>query len=320
VSASAPDVAVREVGMRDGLQMLPRVMPTEQKVRWLERTLAAGFEEIEIGSFVPPKYLPQFGDIEEVARHAKRHASLTAAALVPNLKGAERAIAAGVQKIICIVSATESFSQANLRRDKARSLEELRQILELREHTAPGLAVEVGISVAFGCPFEGRVSLADVCALAVLAMREGADQVSLADTAGLGDPALVARTFRAVLQEIPAASVGAHFHDTRSMGFANVLAALNAGVRAFDASLAGLGGCPNSPGATGNIATEDLIFMLEAMGFDTGIDLERLLENRAFLAQSLPGVRLYGRVGEVGVPKGFRNARTTRRRAAESAA
>lgn len=304
-----PSARVREVGLRDGLQIIDAFMPTAAKKEWIDRCIAAGFRELEIAAFVPEQHLPQFRDAEEIAKHAAGRPPLLSAALVPNLRGAERALTAGVGKLVCIISATEAFSHANLRRSKARSLEELAAIVRLRDRTAGSskyrAIIQVGVSVAFGCPFEGRVADRLVCSCALEAAQAGADEISLADTAGQGDPGQVRRVFRALARELPNLPLAAHFHDTRGMGLANVLAALDADVRSFDASIAGLGGCPNSPGATGNIATEDLIFMLEAMGLDTGIDLQRLLDIRRFVAGRLPGVRLSGHIGSAGLPRGF---------------
>ncbi|MBS0418748.1 MAG: hydroxymethylglutaryl-CoA lyase [Proteobacteria bacterium] len=309
------DVRVREVGLRDGLQIIGTFMPTADKKEWIDRCVAAGFRELEICAFVPEKYIPQFRDANEVAVYASERPSLLPAALVPNLKGAERALAAGVGKLVCIISATEAFSQANLRRSKAQSMEELAAIVRLRDRAANSeyrAIIQVGISVAFGCPFEGRVPDSLVLSAAVAAAKAGADEISLADTAGQGDPGQVRRVFRALAKELPHLSHAAHLHDTRGTGLANVLAALEEGVGSFDASIAGLGGCPNSPGATGNIATEDLVFMLEAMGLDTGIDVQRLLEMRAFVAERLPEVRLFGHIGHAGLPKGFVPAHRSR--------
>lgn len=301
-------VFVREVGLRDGLQSIGRFMPTSQKKEWIDRCTVAGLREIEVCAFVPERYIPQFRDAEEVARHAALKAEIVRSALVPNVRGAERALAAGIDKLVCIISATESFSHANLRRSKAQSIAELKSILRLRDdHAQQGhrAIIQVGVSVAFGCPFEGIVSDRDVCAAALSAAETGADEISLADTAGQGDPARVERIFAALSRELENVPLGAHFHDTRGIGLANALAALRAGVRCFDASVGGLGGCPNAPGATGNIATEDLVFMLEAMGLDTGIDLHRLLEMRSFVADQLPELRLAGHLGCAGLPKGF---------------
>jgi len=302
------DVLVREVSLRDGLQIIRTIVPTQDKREWLDRCITAGLREIEICSFVPEKYIPQFRDAHEVAAHAVGSRSLVAAALVPNLRGAQRALEAGIPKLVCIVSATERFSQANLRRTKLESLDELRQIVHLRNQYAMQgnrAILQVGVSVAFGCPFQGTVADGDVRSTVASALEAGADEISLADTAGQGDPARVRRIFRALLQDLGGLPLAAHFHDTRGTGVANVFAALDAGVRAFDSSIGGLGGCPNSPGATGNIATEDLIFMLEAMGLDTGVDLDRLLELRAFVARCLPDVPLFGHIAQVGVPQGF---------------
>lgn len=306
------DVVVREVGLRDGLQSIGLFMPTSQKKEWIDHCVAAGLGEIEVCAFVPEKYIPQFRDAEEVARHSTLKAGVVRSALVPNVRGAERALAAGIDKLVCIISATERFSQANLRRSKAQSFAELKSILRLRdEHAQRGrrAMIQVGVSVAFGCPFEGIVSDRDVCAAALSAAAAGADEISLADTAGQGDPARVERLFTALSRELPNVPLGAHFHDTRGIGLANALAALRAGARYFDASTGGLGGCPNAPDATGNIATEDLVFMLEAMGLDTGIDLHRLLEMRSFVADQLPELRLSGHLGRVGLPKGFIHAK-----------
>ena len=304
----APDACIREVGLRDGLQSIGRFMPTSQKKEWINRCAMAGFREIEVCAFVPEKYIPQFRDAEELARHAASRPGIISSALVPNLRGAERALAAGIGKLVCIISATERFSQANLRRSKAQSIAELRSIVRLRdEHAQRGrrATIQVGVSVAFGCPFEGTVPDRDVCAAAFSAVEAGADEISLADTAGQGDPATVERVFAALSRDLAGIPLGAHFHDTRGIGLANALAALRAGVRYFDASIGGLGGCPNAPGATGNIATEDLVFMLEAMGLDTGIGMDWLLEMRSFVADQLPELRLSGHLGHAGLPKGF---------------
>lgn len=314
-------VRVREVGLRDGLQIIGTFLPTAHKLRWMDECVAAGFRDMEICSFVPEKYIPQFRDAPEVTRHAATHASLTGATLVPNLRGVQTALDNGTGKLLCIVSATESFSAANLKRSKERSREELRAIVQLRNSRASGGAqrvpIEVGISVAFGCPFEGRVQDRQVIESAVTAVELGAEEISLADTAGCGDPGQVARLFRALFSELPGIPLAAHFHDTRGTGLANVHAALGAGVRSFDASIAGLGGCPNSPGATGNIAAEDLIFMLEAIGLDTGIDIGRVMALRELIATWLPDVRMFGRIATAGLPKGFVAARDQLRVAAQ---
>jgi hydroxymethylglutaryl-CoA lyase len=303
-----PDVLMREVGLRDGLQTIQSFLPTQHKVEWIELCVAAGFRELEVGAFVPAQYISQFQDVEAVCAHARGIAHLETAALVPNLKGAQRALEAGVGTLVCVTSATETFSKANLRRSRAQSAEELAAIIQLRDQVASRghrARIQVGISVSFGCPFEGRVRDADVVGAAVSAARAGVEEISLADTSGQGDPRQVRRIFTRLKQELPHVDLAAHFHDTRGTGLANVLAALDAGVRSFDASIGGLGGCPNSPGATGNIVMEDTVFMLEAMGLDTGIDLDRLFEIRRFITELLPGVAVFGHVAAVGLPTGF---------------
>jgi hydroxymethylglutaryl-CoA lyase len=308
---SAERVVVREVGLRDGLQIIPTHLPTSYKQEWIDRCIAAGVREMEVCSFVPERYIPQFKDAAAVCAYARSKPSLTPTALVPNLRGAQRALEAGAAKLLCLLSATEAFSQANLRRSRAQSLEDLAAIIRLRnEYCRDGYraTIQVGISVAFGCPLEGRVREHEVAACAAGAALAGAQEISLADTAGLGDPVCVRRVLQAVTREVSNLPLSAHFHDTRGTGLANVLVGLEAGIRSFDASIGGLGGCPNSPGATGNIAMEDTVFMLEAMGFDTGIDLERLLEVRRFVGAALPDVPMYGPLAAAGLPKGFRPA------------
>jgi hydroxymethylglutaryl-CoA lyase len=308
-------VTLREVGLRDGLQIIKGFLPTQHKKGWIDRCVAAGLREMEVGSFVPEQYIPQFRDVAEVCAHACGIAGLRTAALVPNLKGAQRALEARVGTLICITSATESFSAANLRRSRARSAEEIAAIIRLRDQVASNghrARIQVGISVSFGCPFEGRVRDADVIAAALQVAQAGAQEISLADTSGQGDPRQVRSIFSSLMQELPHIRLSAHFHNTRGTGLANLLAALEAGVRSFDASIGGLGGCPNSPGATGNIVMEDTVFMLEAMGLDTGIDLERLFEIRRFIVDHIPGVAVFGHLAEVGLPPAFTTAAALR--------
>lgn len=304
------DVTVREVGLRDGLQTVHGVVSTENKKAWCRAEWSAGVPEIEICSFVPPRLLPQFVDADEVARHALGCPGLVVSALVPNLKGAQRALEVGVHKLNYVLSASESHNLANVRRPTQASVEDFRQVVQLvralTAATRPRLAG--GVATAFGCSIEGKVDEGRVLGVAAALVAAGADEIVLADTVGYAHPRQVGRLFRAIRGEVGPTPVAAHFHDTRGLGLANVLVALDAGVTAFDASLGGLGGCPHAPGATGNIATEDLVFMLEAMGVRTGIDLDRLLEARRFLATALPGEQLHGRIGKAGLPVGFRTA------------
>jgi len=298
---------VREVGLRDGLQSLAEVMPTEQKIAWLNAEYRAGVREIEVSSFVPPKLLPQLADAEAVVSNALSLPGLTASALIPNLKGAERGLAFGVHEMNFVLSVSEGHNQSNVRRSTAASIEDFRRVVTLC-HTAPAdrrPRVACGLATAFGCTIEGAVDEGRVRRIAVEVAEAGADAILLADTVGYGQPAAVERVFRQVIGDVAPLSVSGHFHDTRGLGLANVLAALNAGARAFDASLGGLGGCPYAPGATGNIVIEDLAFMLEAMGFETGIDIEKLIAVRELVHRALPGVVQHGAVGKAGLPKNF---------------
>jgi hydroxymethylglutaryl-CoA lyase len=301
---------VREVGLRDGLQSISEILPTEDKIAWLEAEHAAGVREIEVSSFVPPKLLPQLADAEALVRHALSLPGLTVSALIPNLRGAERGLALGVHEMNFVLSVSEGHNRANVRRSTAESVEDFRRVVALC-HTAPEERrprVACGLSTAFGCTIEGAVDEDRVRRIAVEAAEAGADAIMLADTVGYGQPAAVERVFRQVIADVAPLPVAGHFHDTRGLGLANVLAALNAGARAFDASLGGLGGCPYAPGATGNIVIEDLVFMLESMGFETGIDIERLLEVRELVHSFLPNVAQHGTIGKAGLPKNFRAA------------
>jgi hydroxymethylglutaryl-CoA lyase len=305
------DVLVSEVGPRDGLQSIQPVMPLEAKKAWIAAEAAAGVREIEVGSFVPARLLPQLADTAEVVAYARTLPGLAVAVLVPNLKGAEAAVAAGAHKITLPLSASETHSLKNLRRTHAQVLEEVRGIVALLRSLPAGQRprFEGGLSTAFGCTLEGEVPADRVVRLAEQLMQAGCDEVGLSDTTGYANPAqvnaLVRRVRAAVGEE---ALSGLHLHNTRGLGLANVVAGLEAGIRTFDSSLGGLGGCPFAPGASGNIVTEDLVFMLEAMGLRTGIDLPRLLEVRRVLREALPGEALYGFTPEAGLPLGFRAA------------
>jgi hydroxymethylglutaryl-CoA lyase len=301
---------VREVGLRDGLQSISEVLPTEQKIAWLDAEYAAGVREIEVSSFVPPKLLPQLADAEAVVRHALTLPGLTVSALIPNLKGAERGLALGVHEMNFVLSVSESHNRSNVRRGTTESVEDFRRVVALC-HAAPEgrrPRIACGLATAFGCTIEGAVDEERVRRIAVEVAEAGANAIALADTVGYGQPAAVERVFRRVMADVAPLQVSGHFHDTRGLGLANVLAALNAGARAFDASLGGLGGCPYAPGATGNIVTEDLAFMLEAMGFETGIDIERLVAVRELVHRALPNVEQHGAIAKAGLPKNFRPA------------
>lgn len=300
-----PDVLISEVGPRDGLQSVAGVMPTEAKKHWLAALHAAGLREIEVASFVPAKLLPQMADAAEVVAFARSLPDLTVMALVPNLRGAQAALEAGAHKLTIPLSASKAHSLANVRKTREEMLEEVRRIIELRNQLAPQVRVEANISTAFGCTLQGEVPEDEVVRLAAQAITAGADESGLSDTTGMANPAQVRRLFRRLFAEIGERTGAAHMHNTRGLGLANCLAAYDVGVRTFDSSLGGLGGCPYAPGASGNVVTEDLVFMFEAMGVKTGVDLRKLIAARAPLAQGLPGEPLYGMTPEAGLPKGF---------------
>ncbi len=300
-----PGVQISEVGPRDGLQNTKRIMPTADKLRWISALHAAGLSEIEVGSFVPPKLLPQMADTAEVVAGARLMPDLMVLALVPNQKGASAALAAGVHKLTLPVSASEAHSMANVRRTPLEMVDELRAVVALRDAHDKNIDVEVGISTAFGCTMQGRVDEDDVIRLAVRCAEAGAQQVGLSDTTGYANPAQVRRLFRRLRAELGERAGAAHMHNTRGLGLANCLAAYEEGVRTFDASQGGLGGCPYAPGASGNVVTEDLVFMFEAMGVRTGVDMALLLQAREILARGLPDEPLYGMIPEAGLPKGY---------------
>lgn len=301
-------ILISEVGPRDGLQSVKATMPTANKLAWIDALYAAGLREIEVGSFVPARLLPQMADVAEVVRHALTKPGLTVMALVPNLRGAEAAMAAGVHKITLPVSASEAHSLANVRKTRAQMIDEVRQIAALRATRAPRLRIETGVSTAFGCTLQGVVPEDDVVHLALALAEAGADEIGLSDTTGMANPAQVRRLFGKLRSAIGERAGAAHLHNTRGLGLANCLAAYEAGVRTFDSSQGGLGGCPHAPGASGNVVTEDLVYMFEAMGVHTGVNLDALLAAREVLRVGLPGEPLYGMVAEAGLGKGFRYA------------
>ncbi len=280
-------VSIREVGLRDGLQSLATVMPTAVKQEWCDAEFAAGVKEIEVASLVPPRLLPQFADADLMVQHALSLPGLTVTALIPNARGAERGIALGVHKLNYVLSVSETHNQSNVRRSTADSIEDFRRIVALIQAQPEGRrpVLVAGLATSFGCTFEGAVSEARVRQVANELAEAGADELVLADTVGFASPVQVRQLFTSVRRELGPMKVAAHFHDTRGLGIANVQAALEAGVRAFDASLAGLGGCPFAPGATGNVVTEDVAFLCAASGLATGIDIDHLVEVRAILAR-----------------------------------
>jgi hydroxymethylglutaryl-CoA lyase len=297
-------VQVREVGPRDGLQMTKTILSSAQKLEWCRRAVAAGLADIEVTSFVSPKLAPQFADAADVVRGALRIEGCRPAALVPNLKGTQLALDAGVRSLYFVVSASDAHNRANVRRTVEESLEEFRRIIEYRDQL-PGERAWIGsgIATAFGCTIQGEVREARVLDIAAQLAAAGADGVNIADTVGYADPAQVKRLVRQVMAAVGPLPVACHFHDTRGLALANILAAVEVGVRSFDASLAGIGGCPFAPTASGNVDTEGVVFLLERLGLNTGVDLDQLISLRRDVEQWLPGEQFARGVGAAGVPK-----------------
>jgi hydroxymethylglutaryl-CoA lyase len=300
-------IEVREVGLRDGIQNIKTIVPTDLKLAWIKAEHAAGVRDIEVCSFVPPKLLPQFADAEEVTKGALQIPGLTVAALMPNLKGAERGAALGVHRLNYVVSVSESHNMNNVRRSTADSLSDLQRIADFLRtiEAARRPRLLCGLATSFGCTIEGNVPHDRVVSFAEAVAAMGVDEIALADTVGFGNPNAIRTLFTRVRKVVGKIPLAAHFHDTRGLGIANVAAAIDAGVRAFDASLCGLGGCPFAPGATGNIVTEDVVFLAESLGFDTGIDLDKLINAREIVSKALPNEALYGQMAKAGLPKGF---------------
>ena len=300
-------VIVREVGLRDGLQIHPTFMETDRKLAWIAAEAAAGVSEIEVTSYVPPKLIPQFADAAEVTTAALQVPNLLVAALIPNMKGAQRGIELGVQKLNFVMSVSHTHNLKNVRREPEESVADFKNIVSLIKEQPEGARpiITGGLSTALGCSYEGRIAVPAVVKRAVQLVEAGADELVVADTVGYADPAQVREVFQAVLKAVGDVPVAAHFHDTRGTGLANVSAALDCGITRFDASLAGLGGCPFAPGASGNIVMEDLCFLLDSMGYDTGVDLEKLVEVRQIIEQSLPDIAMQGAIAKAGLPHGY---------------
>ncbi|MDC5423563.1 hydroxymethylglutaryl-CoA lyase [Acinetobacter baumannii] len=303
------DILVSEVGPRDGLQSIKQTMPTDMKKKWISALAQAGLTEIEVGSFVSPKLLPQMADCGELVKHTLTLKDVFVTALVPNLKGAENAFNAGVQKITIPVSVSEPHSLSNVRKTHAEVYEEVNSIVQLRNEKYPEILIEAGLSTVFGCTIQGVVTENEVLTMAQRMAQLGVEEIGLADTVGYANPVQVRSLFKKLKQEVGDLAGSAHFHNTRGQGLANVLAAIEVGVTTFDASQGGIGGCPYAPGASGNIVTEDLVYLLESMGLRTGIDIDRLVEAREWLKQGIPGEPLYGFIPDAGVGKNFKYAK-----------
>jgi hydroxymethylglutaryl-CoA lyase len=310
---SFPDRAVvREVGLRDGLQSIGTILPTERKKSWIRAAHAAGQREIEVGSFVPAKLLPQLADTAELVEFAKTLPGLVVSVLVPNLKGAQRALDSGVDVLLVPLSASHAHSLANLRKTPDEVIAEVGRMRAARDASGAKTVIEGGIGTAFGCTIQGEVKESEVLRCMQALLDAGADRVSIADTVGFAGPGAVRTLFEQARRIAGDRFCCGHFHDTRGLALANVYAALETGVDRFDASLAGIGGCPHAPGASGNVATEDLAFMLEGMGIATGIDLDRLLSLRADVAGWLEGETLHGALWRAGLPRPLPQASAAR--------
>lgn len=297
------EVIVQEVGLRDGLQSISRVMSTEAKKRWIKAAYEAGVRHIEVASFVPAKLLPQMADAAEIVEYSVVFPNLVVTALVPNLRGAENALKAGAHRIVAPISVSEKHSLANVRRTPDEMIEEFRRMCVLRDSDPSWARTHMigGLSTVFGCTYQGYVPEQDVYEITQKVIQAGADSISLGDTTGHATPAHVGRLLSLLLSNGKGKVRNIHLHDTRGLALANAVVALEHGIREFDASLAGIGGCPHAPGATGNVATEDLVYLIHSMGLKTGIDLERLIGVRSILSESLPGESLYGYIARAGV-------------------
>lgn len=296
-------IQVREVGLRDGLQMIDHVVPTEAKLEWLQAEARTGVNSFDITSFVSKSRMPQFADAEMMVSAASQIPGLQASVLALNARGAERALEAGAKRLVYVISASASHSKGNAGRDTQEALDEFERVAELIRNAADRPYLEAGIATAFGCTIEGAIDPKRVRQLAARLAELGADEIMLADTVGYAQPRQVQDLFSLVRKDVGDLPLGAHFHDTRGLALANVVAALDAGVCKFDSALGGLGGCPFAPGASGNVATEDLVFLLQSMGYETNINLPELLNIREQLHEWLPGVQLSGSIARAGLPK-----------------
>jgi len=301
-------IIVREVGLRDGLQSIARTVPTEVKLEWLRAAHAAGLREIEVGSFVPARLLPQLADTAALVHEARSLPGLVTSVLVPNLKGAQAALDSRADLMLLPLSASHAHSLANLRKTPDEVVAEIGRIRALRDASGSRCRLEVGLSTAFGCTLQGRVDENEVARLVQAVLEAGADRVGLADTVGYADPLQVTRVFERCLAIAGEKLACGHFHDTRGLGLANVYAAWQTGVRRFDACGGGIGGCPHAPGASGNVATEDLAYLFASMGVPTGLDFDALITLRGRIAHWLDGEPLHGNIWRAGLPKTMKEA------------
>ena len=295
-------VSLREVGLRDGLQLVKTFPSTAAKQRWLREEYAAGVRHFEVGSFLPASTFPQFADVREIVKTVASLPGAHGVALALNERGVNEALATGVAEIATVVSATEEHSQANARRSRDEAIANARRLCDLRDKSPHKPIVNAAISMALGCSITGPVDPKEVIKLVEKCLEAGVNFVAIADTVGYAGPKQVYELTQAAVKLSGTRPVCVHLHDTRGMGIANASAALDAGARILDGSLGGLGGCPFAPGATGNVVFEDLVFLCESKGFSTGIDIEKLVEVRAILRSEMPGETLYGGMARAGLP------------------
>jgi hydroxymethylglutaryl-CoA lyase len=297
-------VSLREVGLRDGLQLVKTFPSTAAKQRWVRDEYAAGVRHFEVGSFLPAKTFPQFADVREIVKTVATLPGTHGVALALNERGVNEALASGVAEIASVVSATEEHSQANANRSREQAIANIKRLCELRDASGHKPIVNAAISMALGCSITGPVDPREVTRIAEKCLEAGVDFVAIADTVGYAGPKQVAELTKAIVKISGSKPVCVHLHDTRGMGIANASAALDAGARILDGSLGGLGGCPFAPGATGNVVFEDLVFLCESKGFNTGIDIEKLIAVRAILRSEMPNETLYGGLARAGLPAG----------------
>lgn len=299
-----PDkISLREVGLRDGLQMVAQFPSTDARKRWISEEHAAGIRHFELGSFLPKVGYPAFADVEILVDYAGDINNLHSVALCPNLRGAKNALKSKVAELTCVVSASEAHNLANLNRSQKQTLDEIAMVCGLRDKTHHRPLISVGIAMSFGCSISGNVGPGEVVDIAAKCFESGVDMVWLADTVGYAGPKQVENLIERVRGSLGDQPIGIHLHDTRGLGLANASAALNAGVQALDASLGGLGGCPFAPNATGNIVMEDLAFLCQKEGFETGINIEALVAVRQILETEMPAEILCGGYAKAGSPR-----------------
>jgi hydroxymethylglutaryl-CoA lyase len=294
-------VKIIEVGPRDGLQNIQTFVPADKKILLIKKLAACGIKEIQIGSFVAPRAIAQFKDIKKVANGVSSLRGVVLSALIPNKRGAEEANTCGIKKLIFFFSVSREHNYCNVRQSPQESLKELQRIC--RSYLPdPSITLRVDLATAFGCPFSGNITTAAVLRMVDKVAACGIKEITLCDTVGFGNPRMVEEKFSACRRLFPQINFGAHFHNTRGLALANTLRAYDTGIRSFDSAVGGLGGCPYAPGSSGNVATEEMVFMFEEMGIKTGVDLKKLLDVCFFLHKTLPQAKLDSSLYQTGLP------------------